>query len=481
MPILHWNYQGTEYALSFEGTPTVAEVLRQNGLYAPSPCGGNGKCGKCAVFLSGQVSAESEAEVRTGSRLACKARLLGDAKGHFLHDQTEFASIESTDFAPAEPLSALSAAVDIGTTTLAAKVFDTCGQTVGSAACLNPQSTYGSDVISRLNAALHGDGEALRECLTESISALLERAGGAQAKTLTFTGNTAMLYLLTGRDPRSIAVSPFRADCLFGETVLWQGRQVYLPPCMNAFVGGDITCAVLASGMTERAETALLCDIGTNGEIALWKNGALYVTSTAAGPAFEGGEISCGCGYIPGAVHRVEAAGGRLYAHTVGNFPAVGICGSGLLDAAAAMLETGFMDETGAMDGDLPLTVGGKTVLLTQKDIRQLQLAKGAFAAGLEVLLSRAGVSEEEIGTVYLAGGFGTHLSPVSAGRIGLLPPVLARKTVPLGNAALTGACMLLSADTRKKAQEIARSAVHIPLGGSEEFNNAFVEHMLFV
>ena len=138
------------------------------------------------------------------------------------------------------------------------------------------------------------------------------------------------------------------------------------------------------------------------------------------------------------------------------------------------------MDETGAMDGDLPLTAGGKTVLLTQKDIRQLQLAKGAFAAGLEVLLSRAGITEAEIGTVYLAGGFGTHLSPVSAGRIGLLPPVLARKTVSLGNAALAGACMLLRTDTRKKAKEIASSAVHIPLGGSEEFNNAFVEHMLF-
>ncbi len=481
MPIFVWKEQDKEYRLPFEGTPTVASLLQKHGITFPSPCGGNGRCGKCIVMLWGQVSSPDEREEQAGCRLACRARLLGDARGELFHTDVPFASIDSSGYTPTEELRALSAAVDIGTTTLAVKVFDADGASVGNASCLNPQRTYGGDVISRIDAALHGKQEELQVCVAESLLSLLHQAGGDRAENLVFTGNTSMLYLLTGRPPHSIAVSPFRADTLFGQEILWQDRPVYLPPCINAFVGADTTCAVLASGMTERAETALLCDIGTNGELALWKDSRLYVTSTAAGPAFEGAEITCGCGYIPGAVDKVWAVGGRIYTHTVENKPAVGLCGSGLLDAAAAMLETGFMDETGAMDGDLVLTANGGSITLTQKDIRKLQLAKGAIAAGIQVLLRQAGVAEAEVQTVYLAGGFGTHLSPAGAAKIGLIPYSFAGKTVPLGNAALTGACMILcQKGAKEKALEIAKASIHIELGGSEDFNNAFVEHMLF-
>jgi uncharacterized 2Fe-2S/4Fe-4S cluster protein (DUF4445 family) len=256
------------------------------------------------------------------------------------------------------------------------------------------------------------------------------------------------------------------------------GKTVYLPPCMHAFVGADLTCAVLASGMTDRDETALLCDIGTNGEIALWRNDRLYVTSVAAGPAFEGGEISCGCGYIPGAIDKVWAANGRIYVHTMENKPAVGLCGSGLLDAVAAFLETGDLDKDGLMEGNF-LQID--SIKLTQKDIRKAQLAKAAVATGIEMLLKRSGTAESDIDRVYLAGGFGTHLSPVSASAIGMIPRSFVSKAVPMGNAALQGACMLAeNRNLRAKAERIAALATHVELGGSEDFNTAFVEHMNF-
>src|SRR5699024_935882 len=212
-----------------------------------------------------------------------------------------------------------------------------------------------------------------------------------------------------GRSPEPLSHAPFLADCLFDmDTTLWN-RQVYLPPCMNAFVGADITCAVLASGMTRRPDTALLCDIGTNGELALWKEGHLYVTSTAAGPAFEGAGISCGCGSVPGAIDRVWVENGTIAAHTLGEQPAVGVCGSGLIDAVAAFLETEDIDETGAAELDeLPLRDG---VCLLPKDIRAVQLAKAAIAAGIQTLLQLAQVPESEIRQLYIAGGFGSHLN----------------------------------------------------------------------
>jgi len=480
MPILHWKTTQKEYTLPFEGAVTVADLLRKQGIPFPAPCGGKGTCGKCAVVLQGAVSTPNEAEKKAGCRLACQALLLGETWGSPLREDAPFAHVEGTDYRPDTPLQGISAAVDIGTTTIAVKVFDADGSPVGDASALNPQGVYAADVIGRIDAALKGHGEALQSAVIGEIQALLQQAGGGkEIASLVVTGNTAMLYLLTGRSPASIATFPFRSETLFGETWELLGKPAYLPPCMNAFVGADITCALLASGMCEKEETALLCDVGTNGEIALWKDGKLYVTSTAAGPAFEGAEVSHGCGYIPGAVDRLWVANGKLHAHTVGEKPAIGICGSGLLDAAACLLELEELDETGAMDGDF-LPIAGD-VTLTQKDIRALQLAKAAIAAGMEILLARAGVKEQEVVAVYLAGGFGTHLSPESAVKIGLLPRSFLGKIIPLGNAALQGACMLLGdSASEETCRSLAASAIHVELGGSADFNDAFVEHMFF-
>lgn len=366
-------------------------------------------------------------------------------------------------------------ALDIGTTTLALSVRDlSSGEMLLTSEMENPQRMIAADVMSRIQAALCGNGPFLRDLVLGAF-----RNPPSEIRKAVIVGNTAMLYFLTGKDPVSLSRAPFSADDLFGRIENVNGIPSFLPPCMNAFVGADITAAVLASGMCDHPETALLADIGTNGELALWKNGTLYVTSTAAGPAFEGASIFQGSLSVNGAIDRVWIENGMIRIHVIGDVPAKSICGSGLLDAVAVMLETGAIDESGAMDGDCFELA--ENVALLSRDVRQVQLAKSAIRAGIETLLASSGTDVSEIETFYIAGGFGSHLSPESAAEIGLIPPALASKAVILGNAALRGAeVMLLDPAKTKEAERIAACSKHVDLGGNPLFNDLFVEHMGF-
>ena len=248
---------------------------------------------------------------------------------------------------------------------------------------------------------------------------------------------------------------------------------------MHAFVGADITCAVLASGMCDKEETALLCDIGTNGEIALWKNGKLYTTSTAAGPVFEGAGISHGCQSISGAIEAVTLKDTAFSIKTIGNAKAVGLCGSGVIDTVACLLENGTIDETGAMEEDKILLC--ENIFFTGEDIRNVQLAKAAIAAGIQTLLSLTDTKPEDISAFYIAGGFGTHLNLKSAIRIGLFPMALKNKVTILGNAALKGvASMLTNSAWIDRAHAVAINAKCINLGGNSEFNKYYIDEMFF-
>ncbi len=486
MPKLTIRQNGTARELIFEGTPILGDLL---GTDAQHPCGGRGVCGKCAVEVSGCVSESNDAEKKAGTRLSCQVVLLGDAEV-VLPDKKVMEQIETsggdalTASAPME--GRLGAAIDIGTTTMALRLYDLkTGAQIGDSAMLNPQTSIAADVMGRIGAALNGSLETLQQQVQSAIRTLIDEACAKAGKpanevdSLVVTGNTTMLYLLTGRNPESLSHAPFEADCLFGLTEMLLDRTCCLPACMNAFVGADITCALLESGQCERDEVSLLCDIGTNGEIALWKNGELFVTSTAAGPAFEGAGISCGCSSVRGAIDRVWAEDGALHIHTIGEAEAVGICGSGLIDAIAASLSLELIDETGAMDDDeIELAPG---VALQPKDVRAVQLAKAAIAAGIETLLETANVSLSEVSTLYIAGGFGNHLDVNSAAAIGLIPEELSSRVKAIGNASLAGASrLLLDQNAMRSAQEIAEKSQHVNLGGNPKFNEHYIDQMLF-
>ena len=483
-------HQGTQtFIVTFQAPMLLASALDDAGIFQAQPCGGRGSCGKCAVSIFGDICAPTAAEEKLGTRLACQTVLWGNAEVTLPAPLTiqQIENGSSADLLPLNPMPGrYGAAIDIGTTTIALLLYDLCsGSCLGASSMLNPQTAVSADVIGRIDAALNGRSALLQQHVLSAVKTLLASAS-AQAgihadeiSSLVITGNTTMLYLLMERNPNSLSRAPFIADCLFAQEVNFDSRRIYLPACLHAFVGADTSCAILASEMTQHSETSLLCDVGTNGELALWHHGTLYIASTAAGPAFEGAGISCGCTSIPGAIDRVNLVNGTLHCHTIGNQPPVGICGSGLLDAVAAALDLGLLDETGFIEDDnIPLA---GTLKLTQNDIRSVQLAKAATYAGIMTLLDAANCSPDEVTRLYLAGGFGSRLNIRSAVRTGLIPAALSTKVHVIGNAALDGAARLLT-DTKARDHITAlqRMTKHIRLDGNPRFADLYVEAMLF-
>lgn len=494
MAILKVVKNGVIKEIPFEPPMRIMDVLERGRIMVPHPCGGFGRCLKCRVHAEGTLSVMTETEKKIGSRLTCISQLFGDAVV-YLKEQGEIevetgGSAVHADAGVQDDV--FRCAVDIGTTTVAVKILKG-GETVYTGGVLNPQTAVAADVMGRIGAAKEGpeSRKKLQEMITEAIRKLTEESGVSDViESYVITGNTTMLYLLTGKDPDALSHAPFEADDLYDREIEFLGKPAYLPKCMHAFVGADITTAVFASGMCEKSETALLCDVGTNGEVALWKNGTLYVTSTAAGPAFEGAGIQMGSGSVPGAIDSVSVEDGKLKVHTIGGEQPGSICGSGLIDAVAAGLTLEVIDETGLIDEDIAeelcgfetedLVLSGN-VVLTQQDIRAVQLAKAAVKAGIMTLLEVSDTSAEEISCFYIAGGFGSHLNVSSAVRIGLFPAEFAGKTRVLGNAALAGAEMILTKkETRTKLQEIASYAQHVNLGGNAVFNEFYMDEMMF-
>lgn len=485
-----------DYRGQYPAGTRLSDILADAGLVAPHPCGGHGKCGKCAVRVVGEVSpmSETEREALRGARyptdgsyrLSCQAEINGNLSIYY---NTTDASLQGVvqgfckEFSIDPPSldGGIGMAVDIGTTTVAAYLYDlTTGRLLTSACVENPQKMHGADVISRVGHALSGGGEQLKQEIEDCLGALArelsQRAGVQAPGTVVIVGNTAMLHLLTGTDVSLLAAAPFILKRSFGE---WEGRRYY-PPCISAYVGADMTAAILASGMCERPDqTSLLIDVGTNGEMALFHGGELSTCSTAAGPAFEGAGISCGSLAVPGAVSDVKAVDGRIVCETIQGLPAVGLCGTGLIDAAAVLLELGLMEDSGYMAEDAVLGESG--LVLTRADIRQLQLAKAAIRAGIETLLSDRGLTCDNVDVLYLAGGFGSYLHPESCAAIGMIPRELIGKIAVLGNAAGQGASMmLLSREELAHAEKIARSATTLELSSSAMFMEKYVDGMLF-
>lgn len=447
----------------------------------------------------GERALLTEQELRDGIRLACRARVEGDCriqlagKGEAVVQQ-EIRAVLPENGKQRRPLfGRLGAAVDIGTTTMAACLYEE-GGLAAQAGMENPQLRFGADVISRIEKSLAGEGEALAEAVRSGIGELISRmareAGrdAAQVDALVITGNTAMLYLLTKRSPDCLSHAPFQADWL-GDAWL-EGREldlpcgaarVYLPPCIGSFVGADTAAAILATELCEEDKIRLLVDIGTNGEVALWKDGVLRCCSTAAGPAFEGTGLSMGMAGRTGAVAhvRLPQPGGELEAQVIGQTAPEGICGSGVVDAVACLLRSGRLDETGYLEEEEAMIAD--PVKLTQQDVRMVQLAKSAICAGMKTMLHQAALTETDVGELLVAGGFGSYLDLENAVEVGLLPRVRLERIRVCGNAALAGAVrLLLDEEAVEQIRDIAKKAQVMELATDAFFQDAYIQEMFF-
>ncbi len=480
--------------IPFASPVPLTELLDRAGFIMDFPCGRKGRCGRCAVEIRGNISTPDSTEIRAGSRLACRIVLFGDAEmilplrsatlavgsgekdGERIPDTSTLRDLQGPG-TPHDPQETVIAVADAGTTTVVMDFFSSgSGEKLGSISADNPQQSISSDVIGRIGAALEGKADLLQNLILTCLRNMAETGGYLyRIQEWIITGNTVMLTLLSGEDPSPLSRAPFRAKRLFGETTELYGRPAYLPPCVHAFFGADAVCSILSSGMAESGKTTLLCDIGTNGEMILWKKGRGWASSVSAGPALEGAGIRQGCRGIPGAIDRVTAMGGQIMAGTILHQKAVGICGSGILDAVACGTDLGLITPDGAMEKPLELRDG---IRLYPEDVRAVQLAKAALRAGMETLLHFSGTDLEEVEEVVICGGFGSRLNLLSAQRIGLLPGTWLKKCRCMGNAALSGAGFMINPAYRKRAAELCEKINYISLADEDYFHWSYIRHM---
>lgn len=402
------------------------------------------------------------------------------------------------DICPTVKEQILGLAIDIGTTTIVVSLVDLLtGSIIDSFAVLNSQRQYGADVISRIEHA--GRGTKLRECVCQDILTGINALAGEvkeHIRHVVITGNTTMLYLLLGLSVHSLAVYPFRTTTTaFMEYSFWEvfsshmlDCRVTILPGISAYIGADIVAGLLKCGFPSADNICLLMDIGTNGEMVIGNKNKLMCLAAAAGPAFEGASISSGTGSVKGAISSFTIEKGTMQYETIEDVAAIGICGSGVIDIVAACLKNNWVFKSGEFN---PEKVQGGCIKLlegvygdisfTQKDIRELQLAKAAMRTGVELLIENYGCSYADIDTVYLAGGFGTNINVENAAAIGLIPRELKYKVKTVGNSSLGGAVLyLLNNQLREQIGSLKAAAVCLDLAVDNKFNNLFMRNMQF-
>lgn len=478
---------GGETVIPAQTGETILEALARAGVAVSAPCGGLGRCRKCAVRATGKFACEDGARLDGQTVLACRTRLAGDARVRVSESKAEILKTGVSAGEETDGEAGLGVSVDVGTTTLAAYLVErSTGRVLASDARLNPQRPHGADVISRLSFAIESEENAAllqREILAaidEMTRSMLERAGraGEEIRCRALVGNTVMMHLLGGYPARPLAFAPFTPAYTALHEKMLGGVRTILGGCISGYVGADTLAAALACGLDERDENAMLIDIGTNGEIMLKKDGRCFACSCAAGPAFEGAHIACGTGAVAGAIDHARIENGEIAYTTIGGGEATGICGSGLIDLTAALLDRGDITPMGRMAGDVRLS---ERVYLARSDIREVQLAKAAIASGIRILAEQAGAALADIERVYLAGGFGNFIGLDSACRIGLLPAELRAKIVPVGNAAGSGSVRLLVSEKARRRAEALREATRcVELAATPDFNDVYTDELLF-
>ncbi|MDK9711912.1 ASKHA domain-containing protein [Acidaminobacter sp.] len=494
----------------------VSDIIQRLNVGISLPCAGNHTCGKCKVLIEGSLSEVKPSEAAMlsatesdqGVRMACFVRAFGEFTIYLPEKRSHKILTQGTTplmaDRPLMPPYHYGIAVDIGTTTVVCTLFDTNANVLGTVSALNQQKHFGADVISRINYGIQNGNEGITRAIVQQIEDMIDQlALDAQILRTSITnavvtGNTTMLHFFSGLDPRGIGFAPFIPKSFFdhSDCSILKGIDVYMPSCVSAYVGADLVCCILASDMMEKNDTALIVDIGTNGEMALVHNGELHCCSTAAGPAFEGAGISCGMTASEGAIAHVhfDDWDDKIVFETIDSKPPAGICGSGVVDTISLLYMLGAISPSGRIepeghklefairdDEETEFVFPESSVTLTQGDIRNIQLAKAAIHAGILTLTEACGISLDEIDVLYLCGGFGSFVNLSAAENIGLIPLGTKDRTVVLGNGAIMGASkILLGNDNLKHSKKIAQCCNYIELSGNDVFMDHYILSMPF-
>ena len=470
MPKLTIIREGTPHIHAFESPALLSDLLARFGYIVPHPCGGRGTCKKCTVLLD------------SNPVLACRTTLSEDAQVT-LPEAESLVCITGTQ--ETDRLTEhVCLCLDIGTTTLAlALVSLDEARIIRSISAPNPQRAFGADVISRINHCMKYGPKALQtillERVREMIVSLLSAFSLSGVDTLYAAGNTTMLHLFFGVDCSAMGASPYTPAFL--DARVQSGASLDLPnvssvvslPGISAFVGADITAGMEYIGLPSEGKYNLLLDLGTNAEIALFNRESILCTAAAAGPCFEGANISCGMSASPGAICACAEDG---TCSVIGGGKATGLCATGLIDAIARGVKQELIDETGYLEDD-PLPVGDG-VCLTGRDIREFQLAKSAIRAAMECLIRRAGISFSNIERLYVAGGFSAGLNIENAAYVGLIPDALKAVFIGINNASLLGTVQ--HACNEKKRDLPLAHAQYVDLSADPLFSQLFMEYMMF-
>jgi len=512
--------------ISIHAGATILDAAGQAGIILNTVCGGKGLCRKCLVNIE-----PAHQQVR-----ACQYRIQSDLvvtiplTSRFFEQKILTCGIDAQSqiqpdiyqkylqIAPDKRIFGL--AVDIGTTTVVANLIDmTNGTSLATQADTNPQTQFGDDVISRIAYARTDEGlTELQKVITDCINGLLagccEKAAvdADRIYEVCIVGNTTMNHIFLGLPVEQLGRAPYRAFNLEAKDTPAKQTALGINPAGNihtveniaGFVGADTVAVALAAGIGSAEEMSLIIDIGTNGELVLGTSDRLYAASCAAGPALEGARISCGSRAAEGAIEAVVVNNGDIVLDVIGGVPARSLCGSGLIDAVAVLLDLGIIDSTGRFTEPQKLrhqlsanilsriteqngqpafilASGGQKVVLTQQDIRQMQLAKAAIRAGIRLLQKKIGIEDDDTKHIFLAGAFGNYIRVESALRVGLLPAVPAERIHFVGNAASSGAqIILVSSHLRKLAGDLARRIEYVEIAHQPDFQAVFADCMSF-
>ncbi|MHA1909889.1 MAG: ASKHA domain-containing protein [Candidatus Thorarchaeota archaeon] len=512
------TFEPSGLRIDIDETATILDAARRLGLHISSECGGSGTCGKCLVSIEPppkpsdvDPSLISESDLKKGVRLACQHRVLKElhvaiGTGVRLVKILVDGSVSPTKLDIDSGLeNQKGIAIDLGTTTIVAYLMDLeTGTQIDHAATLNPQIMYGEDVMSRITYATMEDGgsEVLKDIVLRRIEELImqlissKQVNLPDLTRLVIVGNPAMHHLLLGLETKSLGVTPYEPVIKSGEELgLFKsaGVSAYLPPNIAGFVGGDTAAFILSQGLDATDKTVLGMDIGTNGEIVLSIKGKLFCCSAAAGSAFEGATIRHGMRGQEGAIERLSISNPDEVPKfsVINNTSPKGICGSGIVDIVSELKSSGIVRSDGRMlessrvidfEGERAYTITNPGennselfLVFTQKDVRQVQLAKGAILAGASILMESSGIDIADVDMLLLAGAFGNYINPKSALAIGLLPPVGIEKVIPVGNAAGDGAKrMLLSLEKRELIEGVAERVKYLELARYDGFAKIF-------